>query len=430
MPDAPDNPPRWLIIADDRTGAADCAIPFANRGLQTTVGWHHENSPETQTHVYSHDADTRHLPAEQAAEKYAAAVKTFLPGRTAFFKKIDSALRGQPAAQIAATLVLFRQIHGRAFAILAPAFPAMGRTTHNGHVFLHEKPLEETDLFHRDHTYPTGDLQTMLASANLSAEKIPLDQIRQGPAPLRKTLAQIQSRNISVAIADALEQSDLDTIAAAASGIGVPPMQHGQDAHATFFIGTAGLAHALAATIPEQPPAPPPQIPDPRGTLIVVGSFAPESRASAQILSTAPSVKTFSVSPQSLLHHASTHTAPIIESLKNSHDALVLITADHPPDPSLHAPIAKALADLLAPTAPHISSLIATGGQTAAALFHAFQITAIRLIEEIDPGIPLGLSLRKIQIPVVTKAGAFGNDQSLLQILHRLRELRQIRCHP
>ena len=30
---------RWLIVADDLTGAADCAIGFARRGLAAAVGW-------------------------------------------------------------------------------------------------------------------------------------------------------------------------------------------------------------------------------------------------------------------------------------------------------------------------------------------------------------------------------------------------------
>ena len=30
---------RWLILADDLTGAADCAIAFARQGIASAVGW-------------------------------------------------------------------------------------------------------------------------------------------------------------------------------------------------------------------------------------------------------------------------------------------------------------------------------------------------------------------------------------------------------
>ncbi len=44
-PVVPDMPRHWLVIADDLTGAADCAIAFAKRGLHTTVRWRGE--PDT-----------------------------------------------------------------------------------------------------------------------------------------------------------------------------------------------------------------------------------------------------------------------------------------------------------------------------------------------------------------------------------------------
>ena len=34
MDGTPTPPSRWLILADDLTGAADCAIAFARRGLE------------------------------------------------------------------------------------------------------------------------------------------------------------------------------------------------------------------------------------------------------------------------------------------------------------------------------------------------------------------------------------------------------------
>ena len=427
MTDSLQDSARWLIVADDRTGAADSAIPFANRGLPTTVGWHVETAPDTT--IYSHDADCRHLPPEQAAQTFRDAVQRLLPTRAHFFKKIDSTLRGQFASETAATLDLFRQTHSHPFAILAPAYPAQGRTTKNAHVHLHGKPLEQNPLWQRDHTYPNANLADILTSANIPTEKIPLEKIRQGPAALREHFAKIQSQKIPIAICDAIEQSDLDTIASA-SGIGVPPMQHGQDAPATFFIGTAGLAHALAAQIPQRPLPPLPQIPDKRPTLIVVGSFAEPSRAAAAVLAKSPSVTTFQIPIDSLLTQTTTPTTKILEALQKSRDTLILLTADRIPDPSLHPQIAHTHATLHAPPAPHISSLIATGGQTAAAILDAFHITALTLLQEIAPAIPLALSRGKIQIPVVTKSGAFGNDQSLSEILRRLRELRQIRCHP
>jgi len=90
----------WLIIADDLTGAADCAVAFAKRGLDAAVLWGH--GEDSGASVLSVDADSRHLPAaEAAARQLTAQAAHWRPG-VRLYKKIDSTLRGQPAAELAA----------------------------------------------------------------------------------------------------------------------------------------------------------------------------------------------------------------------------------------------------------------------------------------------------------------------------------------
>ncbi|EHL95733.1 hypothetical protein HMPREF9946_05094, partial [Acetobacteraceae bacterium AT-5844] len=59
-------PQRWLILADDLTGAADCAIAFARRGLEASVGWHGAEEASQRLApagaVLAVDADSRRLP--------------------------------------------------------------------------------------------------------------------------------------------------------------------------------------------------------------------------------------------------------------------------------------------------------------------------------------------------------------------------------
>jgi uncharacterized protein YgbK (DUF1537 family) len=69
--------------------------------------------------------------------------------------------------------------------------------------------------------------------------------------------------------------------------------------------------------------------------------------------------------------------------------------------------------------------LVATGGETAAALLTRLGVHGLQLVDEIEPGIPLGLTLGEVSVPVVTKAGGFGNEECLKRILARLRFIRQ-----
>jgi uncharacterized protein YgbK (DUF1537 family) len=82
------------------------------------------------------------------------------------------------------------------------------------------------------------------------------------------------------------------------------------------------------------------------------------------------------------------------------------------------------LARLLETVAPAIGALAATGGETAAALLSCFGVNGIRLADEIEPGVSLGLTLGKLSLPVATKAGAFGDEHSLIRISERLRVIR------
>jgi uncharacterized protein YgbK (DUF1537 family) len=91
---------------------------------------------------------------------------------------------------------------------------------------------------------------------------------------------------------------------------------------------------------------------------------------------------------------------------------------------ALGARLANSLADALQTAAPAIGAFAATGGETAATMLSRFGVNGIRLADEIEPGVSLGLTLGQISVPIATKAGAFGDQQSLIRISERLRSIR------
>jgi 4-hydroxythreonine-4-phosphate dehydrogenase len=62
-----------------------------------------------------------------------------------------------------------------------------------------------------------------------------------------------------------------------------------------------------------------------------------------------------------------------------------------------------------------------TGGETATRVLRAWHTTALELVEEIEPGVPLSVSVGARPIAVVTKAGSFGQPQTLTRSLTKLR---------
>ncbi len=92
---APEMDARWLILADDLTGAADCAVAFRRRGNAAAVIWG-EAVQDERIPILSYDADSRGLTAEAAAQRHAALLGRLHSADRRLFKKIDSTMRGQP----------------------------------------------------------------------------------------------------------------------------------------------------------------------------------------------------------------------------------------------------------------------------------------------------------------------------------------------
>lgn len=406
----------WLILADDLTGAADCAIAFGRRGRAAAVMWEDvADASDHQLPVLAFDAASRGMPAAAAARRHADVLARLAePGRI-LFKKIDSTLRGQPAAEIVSALAHLKAQSGPAFGVFAPAFPATGRTTIDGRIHVKGRPLEEAEVWVREHTYPTAHLVEVLATAGIRGEHVSLATIR-GP-DLKATFAKFAAEGDVVAACDAETDQDLHLIAEASL----------RASPSTFFIGSAGLAHALAG-LDADSDVEPLHIPSSKlGTLIVVGSLAGASRAAARELAATGTVEHFPVSPDTLLGESADRAqlaAAVKSRLLTGGDALVEITMEAKPDMSLGAQLSQGLADVLAPVAPAIGAFAATGGETAAALLSRFGVNGIRLADEIEPGVSLGLTLGELSVPIATKAGAFGDELSLIRIAERLRAVR------
>lgn len=411
----------WLIIADDLTGAADCAIAFGRHGPEATVGWGDAYpAMSDRTQIFSYNADSRELEAEESAQLQSRLMQNLWSGEAYLFRKIDSTLRGQPAADIAATIAFLKQQTGRGIGVFAPAFPATGRVTRDGKIFVNHVELEQTELWQRDHTYPTSDLKRIVEEfAGVDCFVVGLEEIRQPHDKLASYVADLESRSdAAVLVFDAQTEEDLQAIARLYTK--VDPSR--------FFIGSAGLAHAFAANCPSKPKSDATAVKDRGGIMIVVGSLAYASRSSARELVATRDVEHFLVIPEILLAGGAELDAmagDIVQALKNGGDVLIEVAMGKELDMSLGPKLAQNLAHALQLAAPHLAGFAATGGETASVLMDAFGINGICLRDEIEAGVSLGLTRGSVEIPVATKAGAFGDENSLVRIFDRLTAIRK-----
>jgi len=148
------------VIADDFTGAAEIGGVALRYGL--TVEVQSRFNAETDVDVICLDADTRSCTAESASRRAAwAAQQCLAAGAEVIFKKVDSVLRGQVAAELAGMMAAT----GLERALLAPANPSLGRTIWDGSYWVQGTPLNETDFAH-DAEYPahTAEVATLIAN--------------------------------------------------------------------------------------------------------------------------------------------------------------------------------------------------------------------------------------------------------------------------
>ena len=126
------------IIADDITGAMDSSGYFANQGFSTVVTLDSNFTSDATvlaitTNSRAEDPDIARKRVRQAMRKMAGRV---------VYKKIDSTLRGNICEELEVTI----QERNYQKVVVAPAFPAMGRTTVNGVLLVNGVPVAESQF--------------------------------------------------------------------------------------------------------------------------------------------------------------------------------------------------------------------------------------------------------------------------------------------
>jgi 4-hydroxythreonine-4-phosphate dehydrogenase len=411
-----------LILADDLSGAADCANACMSSGLSALVSFN-EVEHYFETEVLSIDCDTRHLSPTEAAARITRVMQAshLRPSELILFKKVDSTLRGNIASELHIVLAERRaNSPNRVVAIMAPAFPAGGRTTVDGHQFVHGIPLEKTEIWLHDDLPGVAHIPSMLGHAGLSTALLSLSIVRSHFANLLSSMLELASA-ADVIVCDAETDDDLGAIARASVALGGD----------TVWVGSAGLAYQLphaaglssSTTSMQQPEF----ISGP--TLFVVGSMSSVSHRQARVFESAIPVTSIRIPTDVMLEGDSGSAWKVLaglirESLKSRNDTLIVLDPNRTVGPGERRCLASTLRLLLAPHASLVGSLFATGGETARAILESWGISSLHMLGQLEPGLPFSFGrIHDRPLPILTKAGAFGNKDSLVSCWRFLTNL-------
>jgi uncharacterized protein YgbK (DUF1537 family) len=247
---------------------------------------------------------------------------------------------------------------------------------------------------------------------------VPLGDLEAGPAALRRTIERLVTEGHPVITLDAVTPEHLDLIAEVACRR-LPDV---------LLAGSAGLAGAVATCRDTPAAAEPVLLPCCESMLFVCGSMAGALRRQVDALVASGRSRGVTMTA------AASATGPCREELKKAaleqwtRGDVVLTTPGERLDPAACAPAAllAALADLalalVARRRPE--GLFLSGGDTASAVLRAAGAAAVRLRGEVVPGTPWGIAVGGALdgVTVVTRAGAFGGDDGLLELRRRCGE--------
>jgi D-threonate/D-erythronate kinase len=385
---------RLVIVADDLTGAADSAAAY---GPFTEVAVALESSMGLPAaDVVAVDTDSRHRAPEWAAAAVTAAVRAAAVTGAAVYKKIDSTLRGHVAVEVAAAL---RELS--AGALVSPAFPGTGRTVIDGVL--------------RVDGCPRGDLRALFAGSGLETALVPLEVVRRGVSAVVTAYHGHRARGAAVICADAVTDRDLAVLAAASAELGP----------AAVPVGSAGLTRAAVL---HRPPSPRRNRPRNAGpVLIVVGSYSAVARQQREVLASSAEVR---VVPLDSPFGAAEQRSAAADLAAAVGDMLLLPDPDVEVNPGRAAEVAAALSavtgEFLRARHHELAGVVLTGGETARSVLLAAGVSRLSVLGELEPGVVLGSAPELGDLPLVTKAGAFGAPGTLdraCQALHRQQQV-------
>jgi uncharacterized protein YgbK (DUF1537 family) len=383
------------IIADDLTGAADTGVQLAHAGYRTAVAFRGAPIPPADDlDAVALDTDSRAMPAGLAAKRVMEAAHA-VRDTPFIYKKLDSTLRGPIAAELSAALVA----SGRDRAVVAPAFPAAGRTTVEGVQLGRGVPVHETEVKDDPRTpVREGHVPTLLAAAFPSVVSLSTEDLAD-PDTVRRALEEARC-----VVADAACDEDLEALVRA-----VP------DSSGVLWAGSAGLAVALGRVYPGPHTGTTPSARSSR-VLVVVGSLSEVARGQLRSLKEhgCAAVPVSGAGGEALGKAREALSGGACAALHSAEDRISSGAGD----------VVEMLAGVVGPLSEEnlFDALVLTGGDTAVGVARRLGAVGVRLEGEVEPGIPVGSLIGPKPYRVVTKAGAFGEPGTLVKAVETLLE--------
>lgn len=425
---------KCLVIADDLTGGADTGAQFAKNGLSTFLISFEESRPVDflkydRQDVLVINTDSRGLKPKEAVHLVSSLLKSSYPDFfPVIYKKIDSTLRGNIGYEIDALIQ-----ETNAFAcFVAPSYPEQERTVVNGTLLVGGRSLASSEISDGPELQESHICNLLKRQSRNSIGWIGLKEVTSGGRDLRRRVDEEARKGTRILVFDAVSRQDLRNISDLAFRMEKRPL----------LAGSAGLAKEVAQALSSSKSVDhhPPQKSSRflKQVFIISGSASSVTHRQLKHLA-AKNVPEFTLP----LPWLTTETLSEIEKKEFSDRVAIALSKNHvilrsppqfPPKDLTGLPIHLKITKMLAALAlsvmqesevdPQALALVLTGGETAMSLVRLFQAEGITVEGELLEGIMKGYLVggKWGCLTVVTKAGAFGKEDTLKNILEILKK--------
>ena len=427
------------IVADDLTGANDTALQFHIRGANTQILLNPEILPENRlsTQVWAMQKKKKNLPPSEAYERVKSTVELLKDklGIEFFYKKIDSTLRGNIAAE---TLAMLEVLDWDA-AVLLPAFPQEGRITVGGYHMLKGVLIERTEHA-RDPQSPIYEshIPTLLKK-QLPEEhsdligQIEMTTVIKGAGPVLQKLNSLISEGKKLIVADAMTTTDIEQIVLAME----------KSSYKILPCGSAGCAQVLGNIwLPEMSNQHDFKTIQAMPKFIVSGSA---TKLTAQQLQKLEDDEEFentyfiSLTLENIMQKIPDELVDRICANLIKKNVVVVHTSNIVADEQelcsvlferemSKTDLAEKICNYLAELTKQVFArkeavLISIGGETSYKCCKAIETNSLQVIDSVQPAIPLCLDTKAQWI--VTKSGNLGSVNVLIDILKYFEQHEQ-----
>ncbi len=412
------------VVADDFTGATDVASMLVRAGMRTVqvIGVPEGPAPAGADAVVV-ALKSRTTPVADAVRESLAALQWLRDaGARQFYFKYCSTFDSTAQGNIGPVAEAMMSALGTDFTIACPAFPENGRTIFRGHLFVGDQLLSDSGM--RDHPLtPMTDANLVRVLQAQSRGKVGLlryDTLRAGVDATRARIAALRADGVRLAVADAIDNDDLRTLAqacaelpllTAGSGValGLPALYARQgwlalDAQAAALDTVGGAGAVLSGSC----------------SVATNGQVARWRDAGRPLLQIEPSAlaRGEPVVAQAL-HWARPLLAqglPVLVSATAAPEALRAVQAELGAARAGQL-VEHALADIASGlVAAGVRRLVVAGGETSGSVVQALGVRTLRIGPAICPGVPWTQADGR-PLKLALKSGNFGGPDFFAEAL-------------